>query len=229
MPTDKMVEGYERVLGLEPGTLIRVLEEARVESHGDPFAKRRSGIPVDSIPETAGDESGSQDTSRTRWFHRRWTITTAGVLIIGLVTLVVILLTGRPRSPAVEVPDGTDPRVTGCATGAVTSDSVDVYDPPEHLIGTLQLRSSARCGTSWGRFVPTSALSIKPTFTLEIDVDRPADGAAARYHVTYDGLPAYGNMLISSHECVYAQLTFKRLGQPSLPPVQTACRQAPGS
>jgi hypothetical protein len=51
----------------------------------------------------------------------------------------------------------------------------------------------------------------------------------AKFHVTYDGLPAYGNMLISSHECVYAQLALIRQGQPSLPQLQTACRQAPRS
>jgi hypothetical protein len=127
------------------------------------------------------------------------------------------------------VRDGSDPKVTGCATGAVTSDSVDVYDPPEHLVGTLELRSSARCGTSWGRFVPTSALRTQPALTLEIDVDRPADGTAAKFHVAYDGLPAYGNMLISRHECVYAQLTLNRRGQSTLPPIQTSCRKSPGS
>src|SRR5262249_44139379 len=49
---------------------------------------------------------------------------------------------------------------------------------------------------------PLRAQSTQPTLTLEIDVDRPADGAAAKFHVAYDGQAAYGNMLISGHGCV---------------------------
>lgn len=42
LPTDESVTGYERELGLKPGTLLRVLEGARIERHGDAWAKRRS-------------------------------------------------------------------------------------------------------------------------------------------------------------------------------------------
>jgi transcriptional regulator with XRE-family HTH domain len=58
MPTDQVVEGYERILGLEPGTLMAVLEQARIERHGDAWAKRRVHIPTqfvttpDPTPET---------------------------------------------------------------------------------------------------------------------------------------------------------------------------------
>jgi hypothetical protein len=158
----------------------------------------------------------------------------AGAVILGLAVFIAVDLLGGNRKPAhaasspvVGVRDGSDPKVTGCATGAITADSVDVYDPPEHLAGVLQLRSSAHCGTSWARFVPTAALTTKPTLTLEIDVYRPADGGAAKFPVTYDGLPAYGNMLISRHECVYAKLELLRKGQTNPPPVQTSCRKAP--
>jgi hypothetical protein len=232
MPTEEAVKGYEQVLGLEPGVLAEVLENARIERHGDAWAKRRVHLPAEFVLKEPDRPGPSQHTQEVRWFRRRWVIISGAVLILALVALVVDILVGQPGSshsaapPPTGVQDGSDPKVTGCATGAVTSDSVDVYDPPEHLVGVLQLRSSARCGTSWGRFVPTSALNTQPMLILEIDVDRPADGAAAKFHVTYDGQAAYGNMLISSHECVYAQLTLKRKGQPSLPSVQTACRQA---
>lgn len=234
MPTEEAVKGYEQVLGLEPGTLMDVLESARIERHGDAWAKRRVHLPAEFVRTEPDRPESSQPTRKFRWSSRRWAIIPGAVLVLALVALVVDLFVGQPgashvaTSPVAGVRDGSDPKVTGCATGAVTSDSVDVYDPPEHLAGVLQLRSSARCGTSWGRFVPTSALTTKPALTLEIDVDRPADGAAAKFHITYDGQLAYGNMLISSHECVYAKLTLIRKGQPSLPPVQTACRQAPG-
>ena len=157
-------------------------------------------------------------------------LTTLTVLSGPALVLVVGLLVSQPRptiSTVAGVQDRADPKATGCYLDGVTVDSAEVFDPPEHLVGTLQLRSSPHCGTSWGRFVPTSALATKPALTIEIDVYRPGDGMSAKYHVTYDGLDAYGNMLISAHECVYAQVTLIRQGQPSLPAVQTGCQKSP--
>lgn len=235
MPTDEAVRGYEQVLSLEPGALTGVLEEARVERHGDAWAKRRVHLPTEFVREETAPYTSAEAVPRTPWFRRRWTIIASGLVIVMLATLGGIGLALRHPKPThhapaatVSVPDGSDPKVTGCAAGATTADSVDVYDPPEHLVGVLELRTSARCGTSWGRFTPTGALAIKPTLTLEIDVYRPADGGAARFRVTYDGLAAYGNMLMSRHECVFAELTLLRQGASNPPPVQTACRKSPG-
>lgn len=50
MPTDEAVTGYERLLDLTPGTLADVLEQARIERHGDAWAKRRVHIPVEFVP-----------------------------------------------------------------------------------------------------------------------------------------------------------------------------------
>lgn len=234
MPTDETVTGYERILGLSPGTLADVLERARIERHGDAWAKRRVRIqtefapvaPAEAKPPVELDQPSAP--SSKPWPPRRWTAVAGGVVMLGIVALVVGLLIGQPGSArtvgAVSgVQDGSDPSVTGCAADGVTVDSVDVYDPPEHLVGVLQLRSSPRCGTSWPRFVPVATLALKPKLTLELDVYRPADGAGAKYAVTYDGLDAYGNMLISSHQCVYAKVMLTRQGQPSLPPVATSC------
>lgn len=237
MPTDEAVAGYERLLGLAPGALVSVLEDARIERHGDAWAKRRVHLPVEFVSPEPGQSGSRQDAPPRRpWLNRRWVLLAGGILLLALAVSVAALLINQGRQqassssfPPVGVRDGSDPRVTGCATGAVILNSVDVFDPPEHLAGVLQLRSSARCGTNWGRFIPTSALSIKPTLTLVITVYRPADGASAKFRVTYDSLPAFGNMLISSHECVYAQLTLMPKGQASLPPIQTACRQSPSS
>jgi hypothetical protein len=233
MPTDEAVSGYERVLNLAPGTIATVLEQARIDRHGDAWAKRRVHLPIEFVSTPQEPSTPPHTPPGTRWLHNRWALLVGGTLALALLALMVILLVDQPgsspaaASPVIGVRDGSDPEVTGCAPGAVTADSIDVYDPPEHLVGMLQLRSSARCGTSWGRFVPTSALTTQPPLELEIDVDRPADGATAKFQVTYDGLPAYGNMLISLHECVYAELKLMRQGWPSLPPVQTACRQTP--
>jgi hypothetical protein len=114
----------------------------------------------------------------------------------------------------------------GCASDAVKPDRVNVYDPPQHLVGTLELVSSPRCGMSWGRFVPTVALTVSPTLRLHIDMHRPSDGASAPFAVDFDGQPAYGNMLASREECVYATVTLVRNGQ-STAPFATQCFRAP--
>jgi transcriptional regulator with XRE-family HTH domain len=46
MPSESVVEGYERLLRLEPGTLTGVLEDANIERHGDAWAKRRVHVPA---------------------------------------------------------------------------------------------------------------------------------------------------------------------------------------
>lgn len=234
MPTDEAVAGYERILGLAPGTLVDVLESARIERHGDAWTKRRVHIPTEFAavePAEAKPPDEPEDSPaplpKPRRPRRRMAIA-GGVVVAGILALIVSLLVGQPGSAhsagvVSGVQDGSDPSVTGCAADGVTVDSVNVYDPPEHLVGVLQLRSSPRCGTSWPRFVPVATLALKPKLTFELDVYRPADGASAKYAVTYDGLDAYGNMLISSHQCVYTQVTLTRQGQPSLPPVATSC------
>lgn len=231
MPTDEAVAGYERVLDLRPGVLTDVLESARIERHGDAWAKRRVHIPTEFVehrrPEVTEDPLPA---GRRRSRPGRWLVIALAMVAVATVTLMVSLLIdqGAAHTAAAVsgVQDGSDPSVTGCAADGVTVDSVNVYDPPEHLVGVLQLRSSAKCGTSWPRFVPTSALAITPQLTLELDVYRAADGATAKYSVAYDGQPAYGNMLISAHQCVFAEVTLTRQGQPSLPPVQTDCHMA---
>ena len=237
MPTDEAVTGYERILGLSPGTLAGVLESARIERHGDAWAKRRVHIPSEFSPVARADTEQPHEPEQPRapsskpWRPRWWMVIAGGVVGLGILALVVGLLVSQPGAARTAgavsgVQDGSDPSVTGCATDGVTVDNVNVYDPPEHLVGVLQLRSSPRCGTSWPRFVPVAMLAFTPKLTLELDVYRPADGASAKYAVTYDGLDAYGNMLISSHQCVYAQVTLTRQGQPSLPPVATRCLMA---
>jgi hypothetical protein len=107
----------------------------------------------------------------------------------------------------------------------MTGDSVDIFDPPQHLIGSLELRYSYHCGTSWGRFAPTPALTVQPPVTLTFTAKRPADGAISSYSVTYDGQAAFGNMLISRYQCVYVELVFHR-GVNTSPVYGSQCRKA---
>jgi hypothetical protein len=45
MPTEEAITGYEQVLKLEPGSLLAILEQARIERHGDAFPKRTGPRP----------------------------------------------------------------------------------------------------------------------------------------------------------------------------------------
>jgi transcriptional regulator with XRE-family HTH domain len=233
MPTDEAVTGYERVLALAPGTLAEVLEAARIERHGDVWAKRHVHIPTEFV--NAGSEASPPDSKptgrRKRWLGKRSLIVAgSAIVILAAAFVMVMLLSNHHKATSlIGVRDGADPGVTGCKFGAVISASVDVYYPPQHLVGTFELRSSARCGTSWGRFVPISSVPQTPPWQVAVNVYRPADGAVNRYHVTYNGAngAAFGNMLISRFACVYATLTLKQQGQARSAIFQTDCRQAP--
>ncbi len=240
MPTETVVEGYERVLGLTSGSLTTVLEEACIERHGDAWTKRRVHLPTQFVPAEPDADAPEVPEHEPRRLRRLALIAgIAGLIVVaGVVTTATLASIDAPShgAPAVTsstlvvVPgavDGADPKVTGCATGAITADSVEVFDPPGYLIGVLELRFSAACGTSWGRFAPTLALGATPPVRLEIDLHRLADSGAALYGIAYDGQAVYGNMLLSRSECVYAELTVHR-GAVTLPTVQTACKRGSG-
>lgn len=50
MPSETVVEGYERTLGLKFGTLRKVLESANIQRHGDAWAMRRPHLPLQYGP-----------------------------------------------------------------------------------------------------------------------------------------------------------------------------------
>ena len=235
MPADQVVKGYEQVLGLEPGSLREVLESARIERHGDAWAKRRIHLPVEFVS-ADGSKAPVRETPRrgVAWLRGRRALVVSiipVILLVGGGAVSMALQRDRPKAPStsstVLVPDGSDPKVAGCADGATTIDTVDVFDPPQHLVGVMELRSSARCGASWGRFSPNEFLSPTPTVMVEINVRRPADGAVAPFRIAYPGrnAPVYGNMLVSRHECVYAEVTLKRAGRAS-PVIRTKCYES---
>jgi transcriptional regulator with XRE-family HTH domain len=237
MPTEQVVHGYEHLLGLEPASLMKVLEAARIERHGDAWAKRRAHVPVEFAGEKAKPVASALEGHgrRLAWLRGRRALV-AGIVAAGLLLLVgvpVVLAlqgreTGTPSPTSVDLGlDNRDPKVAGCDDGATTADKVDMFDPPQHLVGVLELRSSARCGASWGRFSPSELLVPTPKVEVEINVHRPADGGVAPFRLTYPGRGAaiYGDMLVSRHECVYAEVILHRVGKSS-PSAQTACRQS---
>jgi transcriptional regulator with XRE-family HTH domain len=235
LPPEDIVAGYQRVLGLTDGSLVEALTTA-LDGRAATARKPASPIAPDPIAaepksQPEGDSSAGTTAQQPRR-RRAWLAVLAVVAALVVVAAVIVVVRwqqpGQPAAvPTAVFADGSDPQVTGCRNDAVVVDSVDVYDPPEHLVGTLELRASPHCGMSWGRFSPTEALLVLPPVTLVIAVERPADGAQAPFSVTYDGQPAYGNMLISRQECVYATLVLQRQGQNSST-FKTACVRSPG-
>lgn len=123
------------------------------------------------------------------------------------------------------VMDGRDPMVRDCTADAMTTESSPVFEPPGHLAGMLQLRTSSHCGASWGRFVPAAKMHANRPLLLNIDVYRPSDHAAARFRIFDDGLSAYGNMLADGSGCVYAAITIAT-GKAKPESVRTHCATA---
>jgi len=242
MPTDQVIEGYERVLGLPDGPLKATLEEANIARHGDAWAKRRTHVPA-QLPPVSGETPVIGPTVSSG--RRRTVIVTGAMaaviaLVAGAILLAVNLVSAKtpaqviasnasPRPIVVSANlDQADPVVAGCAAGAVSADTVDVFDPPEYIAGVLDLRYSSACGTSWGRFVPSAILPATPQLVIEINLGRPADGAKALYRLAYSaGQTTYGNMLMSRNECVYAEVILHRSDK-STTPVRTACRRGSG-
>jgi transcriptional regulator with XRE-family HTH domain len=228
MPTEDAVRGYEKVLALEPGSLLQVLEQARIARHGDPFAKRRAHVPAIFVDAHGSEpENRNQPHGKSLRF-RRSTMTTVAAVIIAIATTVGIFLhqqnsnKAAPVEPEVIVADSTDPKVTGCSDDAITTDKLDVYHPAQYLVGVLELRTSKRCGTSWGKFTQTAGLPESPTLMIEINANRPADSAVSKFRIKYAGQGVYGNQLFSRHQCVYAEITISRSGQSS-PAIRTKC------
>jgi transcriptional regulator with XRE-family HTH domain len=202
LPQERLVADYERVLELESGTLTEVLETALDKLGGTrPPPQANASNKTDSTvsPAVIGDSSHRPDVveSSPRPQKRRrmlvMVIASVSVLLAGAMAFWVITRTSVPQptqqGAAALYPDGADPNTMGCEYDAVKPDRVHVYDPPQHLVGTLELVSSPKCGMSWGRFVPTVALTTSPTVRLHIDMHRPSDGATAPFAVDFDGQP----------------------------------------
>jgi transcriptional regulator with XRE-family HTH domain len=105
MPTDEAVQGYERVLGLEPAALVSVLESARIERHGDAWAKRRVHLPAEFVD--AESEASPPDFEpigrRKGWLGKRSLIAagSAVVILTAAVFVVVMLLSSHHKAASV--------------------------------------------------------------------------------------------------------------------------------
>ena len=227
MPSDAVVEGYERVLGLQ-GELTRVLEEARVDRHGDAWAKRRAHFPAPGVPLDATSE---EPPPVWRLSRPRPVIVTASVL--GLAALAALVNPwDKPPEPkaaasafgSIQVRDGADPEDSGCARdpGVVLLDTTEV-DYEGLPAGSAQLKYSPACGVSWPRFEPFTRGKIPTHAAIHVDLVRPDDGdQRTAFEAPFVGEPVFGNVLLSTSKCVYAAV---RIGgtSTSVPEVHTHC------
>lgn len=137
-------------------------------------------------------------------------------------------------SPTVH--DGADPQDVGCTTPAVTiaaapiraaeqvTASGQVFEPGT-VLGTVELRYSARCRAAWARVIPVPAFD-HPMSGREIVGDtRPTDHQGSTWSPG-DVQRAYSDMLFTSGGCVIAYAVFM-IADGHQASAQTPCRQGP--
>jgi transcriptional regulator with XRE-family HTH domain len=155
MPSEAVVEGYERLLSLKVGTLANALEAANVERHGDAWARRRIHLPhrpaADAVAEPVL-RSGLGAVAASPW----------------------------PRQP---VADGSDPDAAGCSADAVTLHARRIaLLKRKIIIGHVELRYSAGAGAVWGRFEGYSYLdhlaAEREDVHVIVRIRRHSDGLA---------------------------------------------------
>ncbi|MGO4431719.1 DUF2690 domain-containing protein [Paenarthrobacter sp. RAF9] len=98
-------------------------------------------------------------------------------------TIGLILANTAPASAAGYSYDGTDPAVTGCATGSVPISSGYLKDPfTGATSGQWEVRYSSSCGTNWVR-----AYSYNSSYIVQKYVQRTSDGYSVSDNDVYAG------------------------------------------
>jgi hypothetical protein len=114
--------------------------------------------------------------------------------------------------------DGADPKAAGCALGAVTiaAAAIRAAQPVTAagqtfaagtVLGTIELRYSARCQAAWARVIPTVRFDHPLSGREILGVIRPADGAAAPFQPG-EVEEAYSDLLRTGRGCISAYTTF---------------------
>lgn len=105
-------------------------------------------------------------------------------------------------SPGPEPMDGDDPRARDCYFDAVVVQEVPLLLPGGKPFGTLRLRHSKKCGTSWG----SAYYSNPQLYTIRITVHRPADNGIVRDDWSNNTPPgSYSDMLSTGTGCVWVE------------------------
>jgi hypothetical protein len=108
-------------------------------------------------------------------------LTALAVTLACVIAGVVVL----PATPALAVScsgwgcDYTDPKDTGCATGAVDANSIWINNSSGQHLALLKVRWSPTCKTNWGSIAKATGSG----FNVGVSAARPSDGA----HTTFSG------------------------------------------
>jgi transcriptional regulator with XRE-family HTH domain len=207
MPSESVVQAYERLLQLKAGTLTAVLEAANLERHGDAWAKRRVHLPVQFLgPPTGTSEyprgaliGGGPPTPRA---------TTVGGAAV------------TPASAFAEEPvvDGSDPDAAGCSPDAITVHARRIARYSNHVVlGHIELRYCARAGAVWGRFEGYASLNHlaerERTVEIVIESERQTDGIRVGTREPYCFDLMWGNLLVADRGAFRAHVSVLLDGQ----------------
>lgn len=176
MPSEQVVEGYERLLCLQAGSLATVLEAANLERHGDPWIRRRVHLPVRFIDQTTPPATNWPAVASRALGESPW-----------------------PRQP---VADGSDPDAAGCSVDAVTLHARRIaYTKRRIIIGHVELRYSARGGAMWGRFQGYGFLDHlaeqRDDVQIVIEILRHSDGVSISTKEQYCFDHLWSDLLVS--------------------------------
>lgn len=147
---------------------------------------------------------------------------------------------GKPSAAAARpglVPhDGADPKDSGCAAAAVTIAAAQIRAAqlvtaagrtfgPGTVLGTVELRYSARCHAAWARVTPVTAFDHPLSGQEIVGAVRPADHGAANWRPG-QVKEAYSDLLRTSGGCVSAYAVFL-IADGHQATATTGCRQHP--
>lgn len=149
----------------------------------------------------------------------------AAVVVAAVAVAAVMLWPAAPRrgaGAADPIADGSDPNRAGCGPDAVTLATTNVHFPTDQLSGEVDLRYSPHCHAAWGRFEPESGWNPGPGTMVTVWTIRPADQATQSYTVEFGDEAIIGNMLMTAHGCVAAEVSMTR-GKAASPMAMTVC------
>ncbi|MFC4006086.1 hypothetical protein ACFOY2_02555 [Nonomuraea purpurea] len=124
-----------------------------------------------------------------------------------------------PGAPA----DAMDPIRSGCGSPDVVAQVITLDDVAVHLpngteFGRLRLRHQAACTASWALVLGPHS----PERAVHITAYRPADGVSAPSVYRGEYSSSYGNMLLTTHGCVYVE-AYVETPQGRGPTARTRC------
>jgi hypothetical protein len=195
-------------------------------SQSDPSPRQVKQQPIAEAKPSRAAASAQPTARGLRHLPRRpTTVAGAAVIVAAVAVAAVMLWPTAPRrgaGAADPIADGSDPNRAGCGPDAVTLAKANVHFPTDQLSGELDLRYSPRCHAAWGRFEPASGWDPGAGTMVTVWTIRPVDQATQSYTVEFGDEAIIGNMLMTAHGCVAAEVSMTR-GKLASPMASTVC------